>query len=407
MFSLSCFLAWRYICGALRHKTLFVVLLWSFIATATASCSLSLILAIVRGFEQATSTSLQGIHADLLMQSYSNHINFHAIKKVIEKEFPAICSLSPSDYQQGLLKSDTKTSSALTIKALDPFNVNALPALEKACKILNNASMREAINNNGIIVGYKLAELLDLRIGDTTHILMPQEENSFGNTISLSSHEALITGILKTGIEEFDASIIICSLSFLCSIQPHAGISMIHIHYKKGTDEQKLIQQLRNRFKLDVYSWKELYPALIAAQQLEKYSTIMVLCLIAFIALISIITLQYLMIIYKKKDTLILRAMGLSQHGIALIFAQISIIITFCGVFAGLCLAFICAFLLKKSHCITLPDAYYVQEFPILLDFYSFFVVGFFMMILSICAALFPIFKKTSLHTAQLLKEHY
>ena len=73
-----------------------------------------------------------------------------------------------------------------------------------------------------------------------------------------------------------------------------------------------VIQKLRHRLGLDVYSWKDLYPSLVASLKLEKYVSFFILALILLVASMNIISLLFMQITQKRPTIALLQAMGMS-----------------------------------------------------------------------------------------------
>ena len=62
-------IAWRYLMGSHKERSISIMVKICFLGIFIGSCSLALVMAVMDGFEQATHEKIQGIHANLIMKS--------------------------------------------------------------------------------------------------------------------------------------------------------------------------------------------------------------------------------------------------------------------------------------------------------------------------------------------------
>ena len=209
---------------------------------------------------------------------------------------------------------------------------------------------------------------------------------------------------MDTGIMQYDKYMIIGSLSFTNKILQDSNITQIGISLKPGTDDTAFMNELEEEFNIDVHSWKTLYPALVAAQKLEKYVMFFLLALITLIACTNIISLLFMQITYKKTDIAILKTMGMKDGDIVSIFIFMGIILaTIAGIF-GIAGAIIIGILLQKYPFIQLPDAYYCSHLPVSITWQTCFLVFIIVLILSILSAWFSARSAKTINVTQTLR---
>jgi lipoprotein-releasing system permease protein len=396
MNTLPLLLAFRYLQSGLRKKTIGIMLAVCFSGIFIASFALALILSIMNGFEQTTHKKLQGMHADIIMQAPGQHINFDALKPILRNN-NSIVAFSPSEIKQGLITNPVQDEipQAVMIKGIESKKEAQTTCLEQLIISPKEALIKLA-HTNHVLIGHKLAEQLMIEPTNTLQLLIPHEHQTKQNAIQLQSIPIIVGGIFKTGIEEFDANLIICSFDFLQSILPDSGVSFINIKVKEQVNQQQLIEQLQQRTGLDVYSWQGLYPALVSALKLEKYAAFLVLSLISLVASMSILALLFMFIIFKRTDIAILQAMGTPKKTIGMIFIIIGMIISIVASLAGLICAWLVGLLLKNYLFIELPDAYYSTTLPVALEFKLFGVIFITVLLLTLLATIVPVYNLKS-----------
>jgi lipoprotein-releasing system permease protein len=377
--TLPFFLAWRYLLGSKQEKSLSAMIIVCFLGIIIGSFALALVASVMNGFEQATHEQMQGIHSQLIIHANGDLINVATISQVIQHEFPEVMALSASGSGQVILQNHNtrEVYNVVLIKGIDPKNEPRISALET--KIITPTGghhrLQQLLQGNSVIIGEKLANIIDVHPGEQLNLLVTAEENVRGNRVELSQHSALVTGTFKIGVDEFDTECIFCSLNFLETLFPESGPTHIGLMLYPNTDEQAFAKKLSQRLGLTVESWKDLYPALVSALKLEKYAMFFILALITLVASMNIISLMFMQITRKHADIAILRTMGMAESTLSQTFLLMGMFIAGMSTIIGLTGAFIVGWLLEHYPCITLPDVYYATHLPCRMTFSIFFVV--------------------------------
>ncbi len=389
-------IGWRYLQGAGAHKSISAMVIICFCGIFIGTLALALVASIMNGFEKITHQKLQGIHAQIIMRSYGNELNAPAIEVAL-KTVPEIAAYSPATFKQVIIQNTNSDdiTNAVLLKGVDPHREATTSTIGN--KIIAHQGTEKnftaLLHHNQIAIGAKLAEYLHLAVGDTVNLLYLDPEaarTARSHKITLDSQKAIVSAIFSTGIEEFDAGMILCSLEFLQKIYPGTLVSQFNIQLAPGADEALVIKQLQKQFNLEVFSWKELYPALVSALKLEKYAMFFILALIALVASMSIVSLIFMQIIQKRPDIAILTSMGMRSGTIAALFIIMGMVLAISAAIAGLCGAFLIGLLLEKYPFIALPDTYYVTHLPIYMEWHIFLAVLGLVILMSFVATWLP-----------------
>jgi lipoprotein-releasing system permease protein len=399
-------LAFRYLFGAQQKKSISTMIIISCLGIFIGSFSLMLTLAIMHGFDVVTCERLQSIHSQVIIRAFGDPINMDALEPVLQKEFPEIASFSPTVMQQVIIQNPhtDDISTVVAIKGINPqtgWSVSNLA--QKIYPNMNQSNLTTIIDNRKIIIGKKLAESLDVSIGDTVTLLFAPEETK-KKRINLNEQKVTIGGYFSTGIEDFDIGLIFGSLDLVHQLFPESGITHVQVKLHKGVDETTIIQKLRSRLHMEVYSWRDLYPALVSALKLEKYVMFVILMLISLIASMNIISLIFMQINQKRADIAILRAYGMTAHNIRMIFIYMGGAISFISSMIGIICAIFCSLFLKQYPFITLPDAYFVTHLPVHLELVHIIIVFCCCMILSFVGIWIPLRRTEEINITEVLR---
>lgn len=405
MYSPAYLLAWRYLFGRKEDRSISTMIYICFFGILIGTFAFTLSMCIMNGFEHATQKQLQGIQTAITMHAYGDELDIQKIESVITKEFSEIKAISPYTTQQLIIQDPTTDdiSHVVGLKAIDPEQEQHVSTIEQKI-VTQSKNLQNSIDTNHILIGKSLAEQLELSVGDTVNLLFTKNAQNRSHTLKLHKEQAIIGGIFKTGIDEFDAGMIFGSFDLLHTLFPEQGATHISIKPKLSVDHDQLVQKLRKRFEIEVYSWKDLYPALVSALQLEKYATFFILALIILIASMNMLSLLFMYITNKRRDIALLRAMGTSKKTISHIFLIIGMTISFCASAIGLLLAAIVGWLLERYPFITLPDTYYVTHMPIKMDWQLFVLIWIIVLVLSLLATWLPTRKINRINIAHILR---
>lgn len=410
MKTISLFLAWRYLRGPKKEGAISVMIKICFAGILIGSCALTLVLGVMNGFEKITHQKFQGIHAQIIMRAHGQPLELDEISQVLDTEFPEIRAWSPSDTRQAIIQHphSDDISNVVLIKGIDPEREKHTTTLDHSItngKPGSPKTLPAILTTNHIMIGDKLAENLDLFPGDTAFILVTQDTHTRSKKINLERINAIIGGTFSTGIDEFDSGVVFCSLPFLEEMFPDSSPTQLNIALHSHANENAIIARLRERFKMDVFSWKDLYPALVSSLKLEKFAMGLILALIILVASMNIVSVLFMQITQKRGDIAILQALGMSHRAIKHIFIWIGMIISIIASSLGLLLAAILGLLIERYPIIELPDAYYVgTHLPVALTISIYCGVFALIFGMSLCATLFSARSTRRINIAQVLR---
>ncbi len=408
---LTTLIAWRYLWNKDKDSSISIMIKICFAGILIGTFSLMLTLIITNGFEKVIHEKMRGINAQCIMYSQGNKLDFDGIEAALKKDFGRdVIGISGNSIKQVILDHN-KTQTVLFLKGIQPDRESDVTTLtDKIVLPLQQKpgvpqSLETLLKPNHILVGYKTADELTLRIGQTIDILIP--EPSGKKRLSLRNATVTIAGIFNVGLEEYDRNFAFIPLESLHEMFDETGVDYITLRFAHDNDsyERKIIHELKDRFEhLTVTSWKELYPALVQSLWLEKYLGFFILALITLVASMNLISLLFMQIQQKRRDIAIFKAMGLEDRKIRSIFLQMGLVITLGASLVGLALAALAGYVLEHYPFIKIPDVYFVSHLPARMDSEIFFVVFCATLLLGILATLIPTMGISRINISQVLR---
>jgi lipoprotein-releasing system permease protein len=358
-------IAWRYITGSMYERSLSIMVIISCMGIFIGSCALALVAAIMHGFDTQTRKQMQSIHPQASIQS-SDPIDFEHLHEVLHTEFPTITAISPASSAFGLSYNPEITTHdpiVVMIEAIDPQHASEVTTLHE--KIISNTPLSLlSENNNVVFIGSSLAEDLNVTSGDIIDLLYASDQQPHNKKLVFNSHEVIIAGIIKTGYEDLDGRLVLCSFALFNKLFPDIGIREVQLHFAPHTNIPETIAALRARLGLEVYTWQDLYPAMLAALTLEEYVYFLVIALITLVASMNILALLFMQITSKRTDIALLKTLGFDDGAITKIFIYMGLGISLCATLCGIICATILSYCIDTYQLIPLPDAYYVSHVP-------------------------------------------
>jgi len=156
---------------------------------------------------------------------------------------------------------------------------------------------------------------------------------------------ATIVDVFKSGMSEYDSSLIFCNLEYLQKmrgmIHPTSGdraITSIQIKLKDYRDAEEVVDRLRAAFPPGMYSirtWEQKQGPLLAAVDVEAAILNVLLFLIITVAGFGILAIFFMIVVEKTRDIGILKALGASSRGVMSIFLSYGLSLGLVGSGAG------------------------------------------------------------------------
>ncbi len=365
MNKISRMIAWRYITGSIYERSISIMVVISFVGIFIGSCALALVGAVMHGFDTQTRKQMQSIHPEAVIQS-AEPLDFEHLAEVLRTEFPEIIALSPTSSAFGLVQNTDDSEQnpvVVMIEAIDPYRNATVTTLHE--KIITDTPLSTlATQENSVFIGSSLAENFDLLPGDSIDLLYASDQQTHHKKLVFDTKHVTVAGIIQTGYEDVDGRLVLCAYTLFNELFPDIGVRDVQLRFGPDISLHKTLVGLRARLGLDVYTWQDLYPAILAALTLEEYVSFLVIALITLVASMNILALLFMQITTKRTDIALLKAIGLNDGSITQIFVGMGLGIALTATLLGIACATIVSYAVDTYQLIPLPDAYYVSHVP-------------------------------------------
>lgn len=334
----------------------------SFLAVLSVGLALMLVI-ILQGLVDGlvenmikNSTKNETGHIRLMNQEYFKNIQYNSLQHIIYNPDNLINFIKIDKYLSNkiqiiterikfpvLLQYSGNNKSAIGI-AGNIENEKLLLMLDKS--IIDGSYLSgNIIKKNGkkyreVIIGQKLAEILELKVGDDFSLMLQ------GSDLGIHIPRFIVKGIFKTGLNMIDENIFMINIEDAKSIlKTDGGVQEILImlnNFKESFSVSKYINKLLQNNKDFSYivakNWKESNSFLAMMDQaLQIYNFLYFT--IAFLGAFIITNIMMMVILERKREIGILKSMGMKKREILFLFTFEGIILgtigSFCGVLVG------------------------------------------------------------------------
>ena len=227
----------------------------------------------------------------------------------------------------------------------------------------------------GIIVGKTLAEDLGLEVGDRVRLISPLA--ALGLTLSepggasTRSREFRVIGVFQAGFQEYDSGLVYTDLfeaQHLFDEGDNVTGVELRVHDLDTSFElaRRIEQDLGGAFhSLD---WSELNRNLFTALEVQKIALTLVIATIIFVAAFNVIATLIMIVLEKKREIAILKAMGATDATVLGIFMLQGVVVGVIGTFAGVLVGGGLVAYLDKIHFPLDPKVYLIDHLPVVLN---------------------------------------
>tara|TARA_B100000886_G_scaffold149298_1_gene101549 strand:+ start:233 stop:1381 length:1149 start_codon:yes stop_codon:yes gene_type:complete len=316
------------------------------ISLSLGVASLNIVISSIDGFESEISKKLSNLNG------YSS-INHLFEDEIVQNEFGQLFISDKIPYLEkiALLKSKNGSQSVI---------INAYPINDINKIRLFNSLDANKIKNESIIIGKKLAENLNLKLGDQAVIFNPKKLENFSNQNRYDFFT--IAHIYNSGIQEFDEKNIFTSLE---SLQKYFSMENYISGWVSIDPNDDIVDY--PFYEMTIY---DKYSSLFEWINTQKWPILFIFSLIAVVSFFGLLSSLNILFDEKKMDFTILKVYGLPNKLISKIFIFQSMILASIGSIIGILLSYVLIQIQNEFKLISIEqNIYFVDYLPMEFNF--------------------------------------
>ena len=385
---------------------------FSLIGIVLGVATLIVVMSVMNGFRTELVNRILGINGHLIVYK-KNGLSIENYHNTVNQISDAQNVIAVTPYLEGQALAKTKNSvSGIIIRGT---KWSDLPAKKLLWKSLDKATIENFKIKHNVILGYRLAQRLNLSVGDYISLISPNVMETAIGVLPIKQN-FMVGGFFDIGMYEYDNNFVFIpwekAEKFLSTKQIAHGIE-IFLQNPKTT--QNVHSDLNTKLdeSFTIIDWKKRNSSFMNALDVEKNVMFVILTLIILVATFNIISSMIMLVQTKKSDIALMRTMGASKYLIIRIFMLTGSIIGILGTIIGAILGiivsinietirnFISTFFEKELFS---PQIYFLSTLPSNINFNEVFVVMGLSVSLTLLASVFPAWKASKISPAEALR---
>ncbi|MBI2395283.1 MAG: ABC transporter permease [Deltaproteobacteria bacterium] len=307
----------------------------------------------------------------------------------------------PEEAPAGSIEPDGGYASALPPDEAENLAVETINKAEEA-KVLDT-------DVPGVAIGATLAKTLNVKVGERIRVTSPAIGFSLsGSTRAPVARSFRVIAIFEAGFDQYDSKLVYVDLyeaqAFYDQGDSVTGVEMRVADIDESKKVKAGIEKLLNNGLYHVMDWEELNRPLFTALKIQQILMSAVLALIIIVAAFTVVATLIMIVLDKRKEIAVLKAMGARDGAILRTFLYQGLVIGLIGTTIGLALGFaVCRGLLVYGFPLD-PKVYFISRLPVEIRAQDFLATGGIAILICLVATIIPAMHAATLRPAEGLR---
>ncbi len=396
-------IALRYLRARRRDAFISITTIFTAVGVMLGVAALVIVLAVMRGFEASLRQRILSLTPQVEIQSYDGALSDYQSIEARARGVPGVAGTDPFIVGQGMATSPQGisgvvvrgvelSSDAVISKLRGYVQKGSLAGLEEnPARTLSAAGGRAS--SGAVALGSTLADKLKIKAGSPVSLVVPIVA---GKNAQLATRTGrfTVTAVFESGIAFVDRNLVLIGLVNAQKFFGREGrVDGIEVRLSDLEQTDAVTARLRALLgrSYRVSNWKEFDQAAAAGFEMLKRVYALVLLMLIGVAAFNLVATLIMVVMEKRKDVAVLRAMGATIADVRRVFVFKGLIVGAVGTAAGLTIGGLGCWLLAHYHFIHIEKKIYgISTLPVEAHPLSFVMVALASMVLCWFAALYP-----------------
>jgi lipoprotein-releasing system permease protein len=409
--------------------------------------ALIIVLSVMSGFEADLQKKILGTNAHAVVSKYAGDLPEYSKVMASVGRVPGVTGQTPFIINQVMIASEGNVDGVI-IKGIDPATVGTvtdlpdnllggakLDILYTPEKILSRGPLGDPeepeapegegspveeddiirrsgkpakpVALPGIIVGRELAASLRVVVGDRVNVVSPLGTELGPSGPIPKSRAFRVAAIFYSGMYEYDSKFVYILLKDAQEFFEVKGASGIELKVADIDDARRIAAQVvkvLGGYPYRARDWGEMNKNLFSALRLEKLVMGIILSIIIVVAAGLIVATVIMLVLEKRKEISVLKALGVPDGGIVKIFLAEGLQIGVAGGLLGLFSGLAWCFFIEKVGIKLDPEVYYIPALPVRIEPVQTALAVVIAVLVTYLASIYPALKASSVEPVEGLK---
>lgn len=416
------FIAKRYLASPRQVSLISVITSISVVGVALGVASLIVVLSVMNGFSDVVTSMMVGLDPHIRIESKEGR-SFTDADAVVEAANQHPDVLNAAAFVQGkallLHNGMSDVNKVVIVRGMDEANAEGVSNVVDKTTIGAFDVVRKE-GKPGIVLGLTLANQLDLfptidqsQVPRSTAskesrvqlLTAPGIERMFRNIFASPASTYEVRGVFEME-PAYDESHVYIGLTEAQRLLRMPGeVSGVELRLNDLDDAERVKEELAGYIDTDKYliqTWYDLQKSFYQVMELEKWGAFLVLALIIIVAAFNIVGSLTMVVIEKRHDIGVLKAMGVSRKGIRQIFLYEGLLIGCIGTGVGALIGL--GLTLAQKHLslfkLERAESFILNAYPVSIEWFDVTLILTVSMILCMAAAIYPAVRASNIDPA-------
>jgi lipoprotein-releasing system permease protein len=368
-----------------------LVTLISIVGVVVGVALLNAVLAVMNGFEIDLRDKILGANAHVVVMKYGGELAEDEALYAKVADVDGVVSVAPFTYAEVMIRSRF-SSTGVVLKGIDPARTGEVTEVRRQLKVgtsgpmeddadrfaLFNA-MRTAIPDPlgeeeplpGILIGDELMTDLQVMPGDKVQVIDPIGKGPGLLGAPAPTFKSFrVLGAFHSGMYEYDTKWVYVTIDAAQEFFRTEGIAGLELRVADIDGAGETATRVEEALGYPYYArhWKNLNQALFEAMALEKVVMGLIFGMIVVVAGLLIVSNLYTLVLTKRREVAILKAMGARDVSVMRVFVMVGATIGVIGVSLGTALGLAICYGLDRYEFPLATDVYFVTSLPVVVE---------------------------------------
>jgi lipoprotein-releasing system permease protein len=402
--------ALRYLRARRKEGFISVIAGFSFIGIMLGVATLIIVMAVMNGFRQELFDKMLGLNGHVVVHSLGEFTDYDEVANRVRKVEGVKYALPLVEGQ--VLISTPYTSSGALVRGLREADLKSLTSISDNIRF---GTLDGFDDNPGLALGSRMANSLNVKVGDEVSILTPRgPSTALGTAPRVKRYP--VAAIFEIGMSEYDASILFMPLKEAQRYfsQPDK-VTVLEVVLDSPDEVADLAPKIITAGGPTIYvsDWRQRNATFFTALQVERNVMFLILALIVLVAALNIISGLIMLVKDKGRDIAILRTIGATRGAVMRIFFIAGASIGIVGTVAGFALGVLVCLNIDRIRGVIAwltdtelfpAELYYLSQLPADMDSGETGTVVIMALVLSVLATVYPSWRASRLDPVEALR---